>query len=233
MPEAPTVSPEEISGGGPQQVETAVAELPPLRVMDETERRAAIDAVVQQLRPKIKQRLTELGASDQPLTPEQLTGIVTYLGQHERTLWSRLLELAPDQRADRYCEVLYENEQVTIWWLNWDKTEGTQIHDHGASQVALYVADGSFVEDYYDPQSQQFIVRKFEAGQATILPSPYIHRVSNHGDQKYDHAVSIHAYSPPLKQMGYYELHEKGGVRLTSEWVVDGYQKPQACLTQL
>ncbi len=229
MPDISTLPPEtdfEPSGLASNPISTA--ELP--RVMTEAERQAAIETVVAELHPKIEQRLRELGLEGRKLNDQELVDLVIYLGEKERQLWSQLVELAPEKSAERHCVEFFHSEHLTIWWLNWDRTEKTALHDHGISRVGLYVADGSIVENYYDPATGKLIVRAFEAGQAASLPSPYIHCVSNPGVRSAQSSVSIHAYSPPLDKMGYYTLDAKNGIQLTSEWVDEQAGPTPSCL---
>jgi predicted metal-dependent enzyme (double-stranded beta helix superfamily) len=114
-----------------------------------------------------------------------------------RDLWTPLVVSDRDRRRYR---LMFEDERVDIWVLSWMPGQATGYHDHAHSNVALAALQGSVLE------------RRLRAGEASIEqrllpgilrrgPAGYIHSVAHGGGEP---AVTLHAYSPPLVEVGQY-----------------------------
>lgn len=113
-------------------------------------------------------------------------------------MWEPALQLP--QGSDRWWTRLRANARYDLWLLSWLPGLGTDLHDHGDSAAAFAVVRGSLAEVRVDTRHRpRHYVRK--AGSATWLAAGVIHDVTGAGREP---AVSIHAYSPPLRDMNYY-----------------------------
>jgi len=103
--------------------------------------------------------------------------------------WRPLVQHGPE----RHSESLYADDEIGIWVISWMPGHDTGWHDHAGSHFAVAVAEGDVREE-----------------QPTWTDDPDVHRVYAAGDEP---AETIHAYSPPLKAMGVYEVCPDGSVR--------------------
>ena len=123
--------------------------------------------------------------------------------------WESIVEL-PDG-SDRWWTRLYAGERFDLWLLSWLPGGGTDLHDHGPSAAAFSVVRGALSEVRVDRHGRSSThIRR--AGSATALDRGVIHDVNGTGDAP---AVSIHAYSPPLREMTFFSRDDKGVPRLT------------------
>jgi len=91
----------------------------------------------------------------------------------------------------RWYERLYQGPDHDVWLISWLPGQSTGFHDHGESSGAFVVATGILEE--HRPGEQAL---KIHPGQARAFGPDYAHDVRNVSPAP---AVSIHAYSPPLK----------------------------------
>lgn len=102
--------------------------------------------------------------------------------------------------------------------ISWTTDQGTQLHDHGGSAGAFTVVSGQLNEAVWAPVDGGLreIVR--DAGETIAFGDSYVHDVRNLAEQT---AVSVHAYSPPLSLMNYYDAEDGELIRLASVWTDD------------
>lgn len=121
-------------------------------------------------------------------------------------LWGPLV--IRDESRRRY-RLMYEDDRVDIWVLSWMPGQGTGFHDHDISSVGLAVAQGMLVE-------RQMLIPtgatrlELRPGMTRQGGPGYIHSA---GWGAGDPTVSIHAYSPPLMNVGQYRADEHGVMR--------------------
>lgn len=140
------------------------------------------------------------------LSADELQELVTAIAGRQ-DLWEPLVIVDSERRRYR---LLYEDDRIDVWVLSWLPEQGTGYHDHGASRVGLACAAGAVVE-------RQMILPTgasrvdMSAGTSRHGGAGYIHSVGflEHGPGE-SPAVSIHAYSPPLTQMGQYRVDKDG-----------------------
>lgn len=90
---------------------------------------------------------------------------------------------------------------VELWLLSWLPGQATAPHDHGGASGSFAVLLGELREEYrYAPHRAQRARRV--AGDAVGFNGGRAHQVTNVGDRR---AASVHAYSPPLLPVHYYE----------------------------
>jgi hypothetical protein len=119
-------------------------------------------------------------------------------------VWEDVVQLPDD--SDRWWTRLYAGPRFDLWLLSWRPGGGTDLHDHGPSAAAFSVVRGALSEVRVDRHGRtQTYIRR--AGSATALARGVIHDVNGAGTGP---AVSIHAYSPPLRQMGFYTRDGRG-----------------------
>ena len=123
---------------------------------------------------------------------------------------------------ERWHVRLHSDEQVDVWLISWTTEQGTELHDHGGSGGAFTVVSGRLTESVH--RSGRGAVRGMlvdlgrEAGETIAFGDRYVHDVRNHDAET---AVSVHAYSPPLSLMHYYDMVEGELVRRASAWTND------------
>ena len=142
---------------------------------------------------------------------EELEAFVQQLAA-DTERWQPLIRHDPGQRT---YELIWEDEHVNAWVLCWSEDHDTGFHDHDVSAAAITVIAGNVREDRLrlDGGAREVVYR---AGSTFTVPPDAIHRVVHAGDGQ---AVTLHAYSPPLRRQGAYSLDE-GGVllRIAQSW---------------
>lgn len=129
-----------------------------------------------------------------------------------RDLWGELVRHDPETR---YFDHLYRDVNLDIWLICWLEAQDTGYHDHDLSSGAVCVVEGTLHEDYFYRDADGWIevrTRERRAGDVFHFDASSIHGLRHAGGPP---ATSLHAYSPALWRMGYYEPGE-GGLRRTS-----------------
>lgn len=141
-------------------------------------------------------------ALDRELEERELRDLAHSLAERPE-LWQHLKVHDPETRT--YAHVL-QNDHVEAYLICWMDGHDTGFHDHDISRGALAVVQGEVREDRLrvggDPSS-----KLLARGQSVTFGASDIHRVRHAGDEP---AVTLHVYSPPIRQMGQYEI-EPGG----------------------
>jgi quercetin dioxygenase-like cupin family protein len=117
--------------------------------------------------------------------------------------WRHLIQHHPDKRT---YGLIWDDDEVNAWVLCWSKDHDTGFHDHDVSAAAITVLEGQVREDRLrlDGGPREVV---YGAGASFSVPADAIHRVLHAGDGP---AVTIHAYSPPLRRQGAYSLADDG-----------------------
>ena len=120
----------------------------------------------------------------------------------------KLIEV--DRSGTGSYELLWRDEHSEAWLNLWWEPRDTGFHDHGGSCVGVHVLEGRALSEalFVDGRRR---VHTFEAGESFSAPATGIHRVDHERG-----AVTIHVYSPPLGEIGHYdvvdgELHRHAG----------------------
>lgn len=118
---------------------------------------------------------------------------------------------------ERWHQRIYRDPRVDLWLISWLPSQGTQLHDHGGSSGAFAVVEGVLDEASYQRRGVQpggLTDRRRSTGQTSTFGAHYVHDVRNLAELP---AVSVHAYSPPLTLMNYYDVDDAGElVRIAS-----------------
>ncbi|MDQ1720453.1 MAG: hypothetical protein QOI26_187 [Pseudonocardiales bacterium] len=135
--------------------------------------------------------------------------------------------------AERWHQRLYRDHRVDLWLISWLPSQGTQLHDHGGSAGAFTVLSGELAEAIHQPgqapgrwpvarrragHKPALADRRRVAGDGVGFGPRYVHDVRNLSEAP---AVSVHAYSPPLTTMSFYDLDETGALRTLASMRTD------------
>jgi rhodanese-related sulfurtransferase len=142
--------------------------------------------------------LLDLVARSGRLSPARLRDITLKIVNRSE-LWADLIVHDPDVR---WYLPLARWHTCDVWLLAWEQGQDTDWHDHGGSSGSFAVAAGGLVEHYRVPSGRGLGRRDFTAGQAVAFGPGHVHDVAHGGEGP---AISIHAYSPPLVAMTYYQ----------------------------
>jgi Cysteine dioxygenase type I len=152
----------------------------------------------------------------------ELVELATAIGTRPE-LWRGEVRHDPGQRI--YIE-LYRDTHLDVWMICWLDDQKTGYHDHDVSSGAVYVVEGTLVEDrfHFGVRGLTHASRKRRAGDPFDFDAAYIHGIRHAGGPP---ATSIHCYSPPLWRMGYYDADQHGSLIRTSlsylEEVAEGH----------
>ena len=115
---------------------------------------------------------------------------------------------------DRWFARLHGDDEVDVWLISWVPGHRTELHDHGGSLGALTLLSGSLDEFRWD--GERLRCRRLQAGDQAAFPLGWVHdvvwaptgpraSVTSLADTQ-GASLSVHAYSPPLTVMSYYEV---------------------------
>jgi quercetin dioxygenase-like cupin family protein len=110
-----------------------------------------------------------------------------------------------DAGARVYEEILH-GPHLSVWLICWMDEQDTGFHDHDLSSGAVAVLAGAVCEQRLvlggAPASSTYT-----PGERFHFNASTIHRVHHVGQTP---AVTLHAYSPPLRRMGSYGVGPRG-----------------------
>lgn len=121
---------------------------------------------------------------------------------------------------ERWHVRLHCDEAVDVWLISWTTAQGTELHDHGGSAGAFTVVEGTLTESVWTGSTDAGALRDLDraAGETVTFDERYVHDVRN---TRGPVAVSVHAYSPPLRLMNFYDVAGTRLERLASSWTDD------------
>ncbi len=132
--------------------------------------------------------------------------------------YDHLLPAGGPPATERWFTRLYGNEELDVWLISWVPDRSTELHDHGGSLGALTVVSGSLRETRWDGNALRN--RWLEAGDQAAFPLGWVHDVvwapetiTTGGVVPASPTLSVHAYSPPLTAMSYYEVTDRNTLR--------------------
>lgn len=160
------------------------------------------------LRPADLRRITDQGVAD------VLDGVYDHL-------------LPPQWDAiERWAARLETTDELDLWLISWTPDRATELHDHAGSIGALTVLSGALRE--YRWTGQDLAVRVLAAGDQASFPLGWVHDVQRHDPGQTagtagatEPTLSVHAYSPPLTAMSFYDVLEPGRLRRTRTELTD------------
>jgi predicted metal-dependent enzyme (double-stranded beta helix superfamily) len=145
------------------------------------------------------------------LTLSSLADAVTTVAGDPR-LWRQHVHF---DSGSRYWHRLATLPDADLWLLTWLPDQQTDLHDHGEATAAFTLVSGSLEEVRISDGRR--VSRSLAPGQVSWVPAGAVHDVGNRGNSP---AISIHAYSPRLTQMTFWDLDD-GSLRRVSTVLTD------------
>jgi hypothetical protein len=118
-------------------------------------------------------------------------------------------DLVVDDPDSRWWMLLHAGDNFDLRVLSWERDQETDWHDHGGASGAYTVTSGTLVERFRGADNVSLVTRHVGVGQFATFGASHVHDVV-HGDGA--PAVSIHAYSPPLTGLTFYDRTSHGFV---------------------
>ena len=122
----------------------------------------------------------------------------------EPTRWTQHVRHDPDERT---YALLHRDDEVEVYLVCWMDGHDTGFHDHDMSAAAIAVVQGAIVEERL--RLDGATGERHDTGALVEVPPEAIHRVRHTGDAP---AITLHAYAPPLKRVGTYEISPGGAL---------------------
>jgi predicted metal-dependent enzyme (double-stranded beta helix superfamily) len=119
-------------------------------------------------------------------------------------LWQHHVRHSPVERI--YIR-LHMDDHLELWVICWSQQQDTGFHDHDGSRGAVAVVGGALVERRLAIGGPPAPTAIHPAGAAFSFGATHIHDVSQTGSGL---ATSLHVYSPPLGEMGFYKVAPDG-----------------------
>ena len=111
----------------------------------------------------------------------------------------------------RWFTRLHTDDDLDVWLISWAAGHATELHDHAGSLGALTVLSGSLHEHRWD--GTRLRRRLLDAGDQAAFPLGWVHDVTAAEQGDLPETLSVHAYSPPLTAMSYYEVTDRNRLR--------------------
>ena len=141
--------------------------------------------------------------------------------------------------VERWSTRLESDDDLDLWLISWTPDRSTDLHDHAGSLGALTVLSGALRE--YRWTGNDLALRILSAGDQASFPLGWVHDVQHHASApplrglNQAHAtshrlgsvnepgptLSVHAYSPPLTAMSFYEVTDASRLRRTRTELTD------------
>lgn len=138
--------------------------------------------------------------------------------------------------VERWSARLHSDDDLDLWLISWTPDRSTDLHDHAGSLGALTVLSGSLRE--YRWTGRDLALRILTAGDQAAFPLGWVHDVQHHESTPPPQPVSgpadraeptvvtgptlsVHAYSPPLTAMSFYEVTDQSSLRRTRTELTD------------
>lgn len=143
--------------------------------------------------------------------------------------------------VERWSARLHSDDDLDLWLISWTPDRSTDLHDHAGSLGALTVLSGALRE--YRWTGNELALRVLAAGDQASFPLGWVHDVQHHASTPPELPVStntdeaqgvassnrdappalinsgptlsVHAYSPPLTAMSFYEVTDHASLRRT------------------
>jgi Cysteine dioxygenase type I len=115
---------------------------------------------------------------------------------------------ALERTGEGSFQLLWRNEHSEAWLNTWWEARDTGFHDHDGSCVGVHVLAGRARNEALVLAGPRGM-REYGPGESFSFPGTGIHRMEHDPG-----AVTIHVYSPPIREIGHYEVVE-GELRRT------------------
>jgi hypothetical protein len=105
--------------------------------------------------------------------------------------------------ASRNYARLLATVDYEVWLIAWASAGALELHDHGGSRGVMCVVEGELGETYTDLVERHPLRSVIIGpGRPRDIPVARVHEVWNPGAAP---ALSVHAYSPPLRAMTFFD----------------------------
>jgi hypothetical protein len=151
-------------------------------------------------------QLQSLRLANGRLTERELEQVATAVAR-ERALWAGLVGPQPPRVRQRI--VLHRAENYEVLLLVWSPSETSDWHDHGGASGGYAVVEGELQERFRASDGAGLETRHLRVGSHGSFGPAHLHDVEAPSERV---AVSVHAYSPPLATLTYYEHTRLGFV---------------------
>lgn len=135
--------------------------------------------------------------------------------------------------SQRWFTRIHGDDELDIWLISWVPGHPTELHDHGGSLGALTVVSGSLSEYRWDGKALRR--RRLDAGDQAGFPLGWVHDVvwaprpvtvpvtglPGVRAPAPPPTLSVHAYSPPLSAMSYYDVTDRKTLRRSRTELTD------------
>ncbi|MGH3636631.1 cysteine dioxygenase [Mycobacterium sp.] len=116
----------------------------------------------------------------------------------------------------RWFARIHSDDELDLWLISWAPARATELHDHCGSLGALTVLSGSLDEFRWTGSGLRR--RRLHAGDQAAFPLGWVHDLvwappPTPAAVLSGPTVSVHAYSPPLSAMSYYEVTDRNTLR--------------------
>jgi hypothetical protein len=138
-----------------------------------------------------------LAPGDHDLSPAECAELARRAGESVAATVAES-DLGPGRR--RLYQQLWRDDYSEAWLLSWSERRDTGFHDHHASCGAVHVVAGRVTEEPFAVRGPA-VEHEYGPGETFPFSAGHIHRM--HHDPG---AVTIHVYSPPIGQLGIYEV---------------------------
>jgi hypothetical protein len=127
--------------------------------------------------------------------------------------YDHVLPVGGPPTDERWFTRLHGDDELDVWLISWVPERSTELHDHAGSLGALTVVSGALVETRWDGDTLR--ERRLEAGDQAGFPLGWVHDVVQAPDtvSVTSPTLSVHAYSPPLTAMSYYDITDRNTLR--------------------
>lgn len=136
--------------------------------------------------------------------------------------YDHVLPVGGPPTDERWFTRLHGDDELDVWLISWVPERSTELHDHGGSLGAVTVVSGALVETRWDGGALR--QRRLDAGDQAGFPLGWVHdvvwaptrptgepaRITGPAPTP---TLSVHAYSPPLTAMSYYEVTDRNTLR--------------------
>jgi hypothetical protein len=140
--------------------------------------------------------------------------------------------------VERWFARIHGDEELDVWLISWVPGRATELHDHGGSLGALTVLSGSLNEFRWDGRGLRR--RRLDPGDQAGFPLGWVHDVvwapravagpvpapASPIKGPVEPTLSVHAYSPPLTAMSYYEVTDRNRLRRRRTELTDQPEGP-------
>ncbi len=154
---------------------------------------------------QLREALAPLDLGDGRLSTEALVRVVRAVAARPELFE----DLVVDDVTNRWWLLLYREANYEIRILSWERDQSSDWHDHGGSSGAFIFSAGTVIEYQRGADLIEVQSVRYGAGDYGSFGPEHVHDMLYESGRP---AVSVHAYSPPLKGLTFYDRTPLGFV---------------------